>query len=136
MSKVLVIDDEQDIREIISYNLIKEGFQVETAEDGVKGIELVDDYTIRITLHKSYSAFKSLLAHNGCWIFPKEAYDKYGKDMRSKCVGTGPFKINAVDEGTQVRLVRNPNYWEKDENGNQLPYLDIVKITFTKDKPN
>lgn len=104
------------------------------SKDGVKGIELIDDYTIRITLHTPYSAFKSLLAHNGCWIFPKEAYDKYGKDMRAKCVGTGPFKVDAIDEGTQVRLVRNPNYWEKDENGNQLPYLDIVKITFTKDK--
>jgi oligopeptide transport system substrate-binding protein len=104
------------------------------SKDGVKGIELIDDYTIRITLHTPYSAFKSLLAHNGCWIFPKEAYEKYGKDLRSKCVGTGPFKVDAVDEGTQVRLVRNPNYWEKDENGNQLPYLDIVKITFTKDK--
>jgi two-component system, OmpR family, alkaline phosphatase synthesis response regulator PhoP len=50
MSKVLVIDDEQDIREIISYNLIKEGFQVETAEDGVKGIEKALTYLPDIIL--------------------------------------------------------------------------------------
>lgn len=37
--KVLVIDDEQDIRDIISYNLTKENFEVEVAEDGEKGIE-------------------------------------------------------------------------------------------------
>jgi len=37
--KVLVIDDEQDIRDIISYNLTKEDFEVEVAEDGEKGIE-------------------------------------------------------------------------------------------------
>ncbi len=100
----------------------------------VKGIELVDDYTLKITLTSSFSAFNSLLAHGACVIFPKEAYDKYGDEMRVKCVGTGPFMIDDITEGTQVRLVKNPNYWEKDEHGNQLPYLDIVKITFTKDK--
>lgn len=37
--KVLVIDDEQDIRDIISYNLSREGFEVEEAVDGEQGIE-------------------------------------------------------------------------------------------------
>ena len=37
-SKVLVIDDEQDIREIIVYNLKKEGFEVEEAENGEIGL--------------------------------------------------------------------------------------------------
>ena len=100
----------------------------------VSGIELIDDNTLKITLTSSFSAFNSLLAHGACVIFPKEAYEKYGADMRVKCVGTGPFKVDAIDEGTQVRLVKNPTYWEKDEHGNQLPYLEIIKITFTKDK--
>jgi two-component system alkaline phosphatase synthesis response regulator PhoP len=39
MPKILVIDDEQDIRDIVSYNLKKEGFEVEVAEDGERGIE-------------------------------------------------------------------------------------------------
>ncbi len=100
----------------------------------VSGIEIIDDNTLKITLTSSFSAFNSLLAHGACTIFPKEAFDKYGDDMRIKCVGTGPFMVDAIDEGTQVRLVKNPTYWEKDEHGNQLPYLDIIKITFTKDK--
>jgi two-component system alkaline phosphatase synthesis response regulator PhoP len=33
-NKVLVADDEADIREIIEYNLIREGYQVQTAKDG------------------------------------------------------------------------------------------------------
>ncbi len=37
--KVLVVDDEPDIIEILKYNLEKEGYQVETAEDGVKGVK-------------------------------------------------------------------------------------------------
>ncbi|MGV3631841.1 MAG: response regulator transcription factor [Bacteroidota bacterium] len=39
MNRILIIDDEADILEIIKYNLVKEGFAVETAENGVEGIE-------------------------------------------------------------------------------------------------
>ncbi|MGZ5192712.1 MAG: response regulator transcription factor [Kaistella sp.] len=37
--KILLIDDEQDILEILSYNLEKEGYEVFTAKDGNEGIE-------------------------------------------------------------------------------------------------
>ncbi len=37
--KILVVDDEQDILDLISYNLSKEGFKVFTAGDGVQGLE-------------------------------------------------------------------------------------------------
>lgn len=40
MSKVLVVDDEASIVNIISYNLKKEGYDVITAEDGERGLEL------------------------------------------------------------------------------------------------
>ena len=37
--KVLIADDEQDILEIISYNLAKEGFEIFTARDGNEALE-------------------------------------------------------------------------------------------------
>ncbi|KIA88229.1 MULTISPECIES: response regulator transcription factor [Kaistella] len=37
--KILLIDDEQDILEILSYNLEKEGYEVFTASNGNEGIE-------------------------------------------------------------------------------------------------
>jgi len=37
--KVLIVDDEQDILEFLSYNLEKEGFEVDTAENGKVGVE-------------------------------------------------------------------------------------------------
>lgn len=40
MSSILIIDDETDILNILKYNLEKEGFTVQTATDGVLGIEL------------------------------------------------------------------------------------------------
>ncbi len=39
-AKILIADDEQDILEIISYNLEKEGFEVITAKDGIQALEL------------------------------------------------------------------------------------------------
>jgi two-component system, OmpR family, alkaline phosphatase synthesis response regulator PhoP len=38
--KILLVDDEPDILEFLSYNLLKEGFQVYTCQNGKKGIEL------------------------------------------------------------------------------------------------
>lgn len=37
---VLIVDDEQDILDLISYNLSKEGFKVHTAANGLKAVEL------------------------------------------------------------------------------------------------
>lgn len=36
--RVLIVDDEDDILEFLKYNLEKEGYQVKTAKNGVKGI--------------------------------------------------------------------------------------------------
>ena len=42
MSKhtILLVDDDPDIREFISFNLVKEGFKVETAKNGLEGVEM------------------------------------------------------------------------------------------------
>lgn len=37
--KVLVVDDEPDIIEILTYNLEKEGYEVASANDGIKGVK-------------------------------------------------------------------------------------------------
>ncbi len=39
--KILVVDDEQDILELLSYNLAKEGFDVSTVADGEEGLKKV-----------------------------------------------------------------------------------------------
>ncbi|HHZ01948.1 MAG TPA: response regulator transcription factor [Tissierellia bacterium] len=41
MNKILVVDDERPIAEIIKYNLQKEGFEVQTAYDGDEAIKAV-----------------------------------------------------------------------------------------------
>ncbi len=40
-SRILVVDDEESIREFLEIMLRKEGYEVTTAEDGAKGLEII-----------------------------------------------------------------------------------------------
>jgi peptide/nickel transport system substrate-binding protein len=100
---------------------------------GVAGVKVLNDTTLEITLAQPYAAFNMIAATPALWVFPKEAHEKYGAEMRVKMVGTGAFRQKKI-ESDVVFLERNPDYWEFDEFGNQLPYLEGLKITFRKEK--
>lgn len=101
--------------------------------DKISGIS-VNGNEVKIKLTKPFAGFEKLLTHTGLSIYPQEAFDKYGKDMNEHMVGTGPFKQGSLKNGEAVTLVRNDNYWEKDEFGNVLPYADEIKISYLKNK--
>lgn len=100
----------------------------------VSGLRKINDHTLNIVLNEPFSGFLEMLATPGGWIYPKEAYEMYGIDMRSHCVGTGPFILKKLIENEIIILARNDNYWKKDLFGNSLPYLDALKFTFIKEK--
>jgi len=102
----------------------------------VEGIKVIDEYTIQLHLIRPNSLLTVNLAQPACFIYPREAEERYGVDMRINAVGTGPFSldINDVEEDISIILKRNPNYHIKDEYGNQLPFVDAVSIQFIKDK--
>lgn len=102
--------------------------------DKISGITKVDKNTLRINLVKPFSGFTKILATASCWVFPHEAYDMYGEEMRVNCVGTGPFKVIKIVDNEVVILGKNENYWRHDSFGNQLPYLDALKYTFVNEK--
>lgn len=101
---------------------------------GISGIKVLDENTIQIKLLYPFAGFLNILSMPGCWVYPKEALEKYGVEMRVNCVGTGPYQVKTVKEGDAVVLERNSNYWDVDQYGNQLPYLDALKFTFVKEK--
>lgn len=43
MKKILVVDDEKPISDIVKFNLTKEGYEVFTAFDGEEAVEMVDE---------------------------------------------------------------------------------------------
>lgn len=92
------------------------------------GVEVVDDHTVKIKTVEPSSSFLYLLANPITAIIPKEAYEKYGKDLK---IGTGAFRVaTGGDEKSELFLVRNENYYRSDKHGNQLPYLDTVHYHF------
>jgi ABC-type transport system substrate-binding protein len=48
-------------------------------------------------------------------------------------VSTGPFKVSQFDKGSRIQFKRNEIYWEKDNQGNQLPYLDGINMPYVRD---
>ena len=101
---------------------------------GVSGIKVVNDTTLVITLQSPFAGFLNIVAMPGCWVYPKEALDKYGLDLRVHPVGTGPFYLETVKEGEVLIMKKNQDYYGVDKDGNRLPYLDGLKYTFIREK--
>ncbi|MDG1849687.1 MAG: response regulator transcription factor [Flavobacteriales bacterium] len=43
-NRILLVDDEKDILEFLSYNLKKEGFEVSTCQDGQSALNMLDEF--------------------------------------------------------------------------------------------
>ncbi len=100
---------------------------------GVSGIKVLDKYKLQINLVEAFAGFDKLLTYSGFGVFPKEAYDFYKEELKNHPVGTGPFMLEEFsDKG--LKLKRNPNYWAKDQFGNQLPFLAAIELSYTKNK--
>lgn len=105
-----------------------------TPSGGVKGIEKLDDLTVRISLTHPSPNFLQIIAHQGCWIWPEELRHSYDNDLSAHAIGTGPFRLQACRPGEIMVMERNQHYWGKDDDGEELPYLDAVRVTFNEDK--
>jgi peptide/nickel transport system substrate-binding protein len=102
------------------------------ASESISGLEIVDDYTVKFTLNEPSSSFIYILTMPNTSIIAKEAYDKYGKNMT---VGCGPFLYTKAKDLTKdLYLVYNPKYYQKDDKGNALPYLDTIHFSFIPSK--
>ena len=47
--------------------------------------------------------------------------------------GTGPFILTDYVNDNSMTFVANPNYWDTDDEGNALPYLDEIKLVHMTD---
>ncbi|HLP27115.1 MAG TPA: ABC transporter substrate-binding protein [Candidatus Didemnitutus sp.] len=100
---------------------------------GVEGFVAVDDTTFQIVLEKPFAPFEYTVAQTSMGIVPREAVEKYGENFFQHPVGSGPFRFVSWTPDRTCELIRNPTYWDVDEFGNQLPYLDGIRFSFMKD---
>jgi oligopeptide transport system substrate-binding protein len=104
---------------------------VDTTYDG--GFEAPNDSTFIIHLKEPFQPFLGMLTMQYCNVIPHEVVEHYGADFRSHPIGTGPFQFAFWYENMALVFHKHPHYWKTDSQGNQLPYLDAVKIDFVKD---
>jgi oligopeptide transport system substrate-binding protein len=97
------------------------------------GFEATNDSTLVIHLKEAFQPFLGMLSMQYCNVVPKEVVEHYGPDFREHPIGCGPFRFAFWYENIALVMHRNIRYWMKDGEGNQLPYLEAVKIEFAKD---
>ncbi|MDA9344035.1 ABC transporter substrate-binding protein [Algibacter sp.] len=100
----------------------------------VDSFKAVNDTIFEISLKQPFPAFIGLLSMKYCSVIPREVAEFYGTDFRSHPIGTGPFKLKRWEENIKLVFRKNNHYFEKDETGKPLPYLEAVAITFLPDK--
>jgi oligopeptide transport system substrate-binding protein len=94
----------------------------------------VNDSIFELRLLRPFRPMLQLMTMQYASIVPREACEYYGRDFRRHPVGTGPFRFKIWAENQALVLLKNENYFERDEQGQRLPYLDAVKTTFVTDR--
>jgi peptide/nickel transport system substrate-binding protein/oligopeptide transport system substrate-binding protein len=77
----------------------------------VKGIKVLDDFTLEITLKEPFAPFLGLLAMTAAYVVPQEEVERWGKDFGNHVVGTGPFILEEWRYGRSLRLKARQDYF-------------------------
>jgi ABC-type transport system substrate-binding protein len=104
---------------------------VDTLREG--GFEAPNDSTLVVHLRQPFPPFLGMLTTQYCNVVPREVVEHYGADFRAHPIGCGPFQFAHWYENVALVFHRFPNYWQQDDQGVALPYLDAVKIDLVKD---
>src|SRR4029450_2936978 len=97
--------------------------------------------TVTIKLKQPDPVLIKALATFNTAILPMKAYEaapgatdeEKAKTFAEHPIGTGPFKFVSWERNVTMKLVRNENYWRKDAEGKQLPYLDEIQFVTIPD---
>ena len=76
----------------------------------LKEVTTNGDNEVTFNLERPQPSFLSMLAGG---YSPVYSCHVPGRDMRSKPIGTGPFKVVEFKRNESIKLVRNPDYWKK-----------------------
>jgi len=83
------------------------------------------DFQVTFRLKRPQPALLALLASGWAPIYPCHVSPR---DMRSRPVGTGPFKFVEFKPNEVIRVTKNPSYWKQDR-----PYLDGIEWQIIRD---
>ncbi|HEX7926718.1 MAG TPA: ABC transporter substrate-binding protein, partial [bacterium] len=94
--------------------------------ENVKDTVTDGDYKVTLVLNRPQPGLLSILANGFAPIYPAHVDLA---DMRSKPVGTGPFRIKEFLADQNLKLEKNPDYFVKGR-----PYLDGIQYTIIRER--
>jgi peptide/nickel transport system substrate-binding protein len=89
--------------------------------DEVVDVTTNGDFGVAFNLKRPQPALLALLASGYTPVYPCHVSPG---EMRTKPIGTGPFKFVEFKANESIKLTRNPDYWKKG-----LPHLDGIEFT-------
>src|SRR2546428_273407 len=92
----------------------------------VDAIDAPDPYTVVFRLKRPQASLLMMLASGYSPVYPAHINPA---DLRTRCVGTGPFKLKEYRPGEVIEMVRNPDYFIKDR-----PFLDGIRFIIVKER--
>lgn len=90
---------------------------------GIERMEVMDKHTLRIHLTDPSAVFAANVIYYPCNLIAPDS----GDQADTHPIGCGPFKFVSWKRYAKTEVVRFENYFETDEFGNQLPYLDAIE---------
>ena len=115
--KILIVDDEKDIRDLIAYNLKKEGYQVKTASNGSEALEKIDNsYNLlildvmmpKLDGFETCKKIRSMMAeYNGIPIIFLTAKDGDINEVVGLEIGADDYIVKPVSMSILIARVRS-----------------------------
>ena len=94
--------------------------------ENLKEVTVTSDTEVAFNMAAPQPGFLAVLASGYTPVYPCHVP---ARDMRTKPIGTGPFKFVEGRQNESIKLVRNPDYGEKG-----LPYLDGIEYTIASNR--
>ncbi|MCX7620888.1 MAG: ABC transporter substrate-binding protein [Acidimicrobiales bacterium] len=104
----------------------RKSYVTQLAMKPVLTIEKTGDRTLVVTLDRPWSGFGTVLLSQLGYVMEPSMLDD--PSLATRPIGSGPFLYDSRRPGQSWVLVKNPNYWRKDDKGNPLPYLDSIEF--------
>jgi peptide/nickel transport system substrate-binding protein len=99
-----------------------------TDVEEIDSLQKVSASQVQIKLKEPFAPLLNVLTGNVGMMLSPTAVKSLGAKLGNapKDAGSGPFVFSEWVKGDHLLLKANPNYWQKDNNGNRLPYLQSV----------
>lgn len=109
---------------------MRDSFLVGRSLLNVESQTVIDAMTVEVAMIDPWVTFPYYLSAQPGYVASPTwlaAVDAGTADV-TEPVGSGPFMFGSYQPGSSFKVVRNPDYWLSDADGNQYPYLDEIEF--------